>query len=208
MENVLNWFKVNKLVFWRIVDKTTGSVVAKFDDEENTGDSTNLLSQNLTFLRDGKYAIFARKNIKGVNGELEFPFTIGKVKESIGALYGAESEGSLISYILKIEELKREIERKDFEAKLEKFKIQNEQEKPDMLDKLMKTFSMVKEMDTKGAENAAIGSVEEEKLAKNLETISKGLGQDNFLVLAEKLAAWVKMSPDIVKKQLKESGLL
>jgi len=206
MENVTNWFKTNKLVFWRIVDKTTGSVVSKFDDEENTEDSVSLLSQNLSFLRDGKYSIFARKNIKGVNGELEFPFTIGNAKAEIAG-YG----NSEIGYIMQIEALKRELDKKDFDNKLEQLKVKfkAEDDKPDMFDKILKVLNTFKEVE-KGApaSTAEISGVEQEKLATNLEDISNALGQENFLKLAEKLAAWAKMNPELVKKQLKESGLL
>jgi hypothetical protein len=206
-DNVLQWVKANDLLYWRIVDKNTGNPVARFDNENDTSNSLELLTQNLSFLRDGKYSIFARKNYKGTNGELEFPFTIGEPKHEIAGI-GSSNE---IGYIMQIADLKRQLDIKDMQHKMEllKLKQQNEESKPDLLDRVTQIFGMIKDLDTsKKVEPAVAGLPEQEALAKNLEELSKYLSIEEMLTLTKKLADLLKLSPDAVKTELKKNNLL
>jgi len=207
LETVLNWVKTNELFYWRIVDKHTGNAVARFDNEVDTSTSLDLLNQNLNFLKDGKYSIFARKNYKGTNGELEFSFNIGEPKTEIAGLGGASTE---IGYIMQIADLKRQLDLKDMQHKfdLQKAKQQTEDTKTDVLDRVSKIFGMIKDLEGKTPEPNIAGLPEQEALAKNLENLSRYLTIEELLKLTSKLADLLKLNPEAVKEQLKKNNLL
>lgn len=211
METVINWVKVNKIVYWRIVDKQTGNVVARYDEETaNEEQALDLLNQNLSFLKDGKYSIFGRKSLKATNSEMEFPFTIGKETGVSG--YGGNTE---IGYIMQIEDLKRQLDKKDMMHKMEIMEVKRKMDdgKPDFLDRFTKVIELMEK--TNGDKTVVTKDIagttdnpQQEELAQNLDAIAKGIGQEELVTLTKKLAQWVKLSPEAVKDQLKKNGLL
>lgn len=206
---VLEWAKLNGLLFWRIVDKNTGNPVARFDDEAgDLATSLDFLAQNINFLKDGKYSLFGRKHPKATAAELEYQFTLGNQKEIAGA-YG----NSEIGYIMQIESLKRELDKKEmeFQMKLLQMKMKAEGEKEDMLDKVSRLFELLQKSE-KPAEIAGTPtqelSKEQEKLSQNLEKLSKHLSVEELITLTGNLAALLALNADLVKDSLRKNKLL
>lgn len=208
MDNVLNWFKVNAFIFWRIVDKTTGSTVASYNNEEgNIDDSFELLASNLQFLKDGKYSVFARKSLKATNGENEFNF----LKGSDHAVAGLSSE---IGYIMQIEGLKRELseQKMKHEIHLIKLEAKKQSTQPDFLDRMTKVIDLLG--NEKNVKNEIAGNGEDQttedqkKLGANLEKLGEHLTLHEMVKLTGSLSNYLKINPEGLKEQLKQNGLL
>lgn len=126
VENAISWIKTNKLKFWRIINNDK-EIVAKIDDDTITlDDSLVLLSENINYLGDGSYKIFAKKEKNQTAGELTFLF----FKKSNANISGFVSN-DVNSEIIK--NLQTEIEkmRQDHQAKIIEDKYRLELEKKD-----------------------------------------------------------------------------
>lgn len=203
---VLEWAKLNALQFWRIVDKNTGNPVARFDDEESDlATSLDFLAQNITFLKDGKYSLFGRKHPKATAAELEYQFHIGNPKEIAGAYSNSE-----IGYIMQIESLKRELDKKEmeFQMKLLQMKMKADGDKEDMLDKVSRLFELLQKTEKPEIAGTRELSKEQEKLSQNLEKLSKFLSVEELITLTGNLANLLALNADLVKDSLRKNKLL
>jgi hypothetical protein len=194
-ESVQNWIKLNKVIFWRVIDAQNKDVLFKFpagDEEEN---STETVDNSIAFfgalsndLPKGIYTIAGRSKKNSPAGEVKFTIVVNQNSNSnSNAINGVDS--SILDAFAKLQsdfaesQKKSEIEKikADFERKLEKQQIEfekkiNAQKQPQesKFEKYLPLLAMVF-----GNQNPAIAGILGQVLGQNNQVPLNSIPNDN-----------------------------
>lgn len=235
-KDAYEWLKLNKFPFWRVCfasGQNNKAIIKNEGDEESEAAEENtsleksmvFFQKNIETLPDGQYIIYARKTLKGFNGELFYPFQIANDLPSNANYQNAAIQGTQIQQMNENFALQIKLIELQNAHRFELYEMQNKHEReaerlrrkaetPSVtgIDKYIQLIGSISnlmsskpetEHKVEGVENEMEAGEVEQSIANSLETLQSVLGDDlpNGL---EALSKFAKQSPEYVKNLINQ----